>query len=82
MVVAVTGRRPGRPRDCPRELLIRIVRLRQSGVSQADICRMLNAEGVPTARGGPHWWPSYVCRLLSTYDAQLLMDGHDLPPER
>lgn len=74
-------RRPGRPRRCPSEVLIRVVRLREQGLRQIDVCALLNAEGVPTPGGGPHWYPSYISRLLETIDAQMVMDGYGLPPD-
>lgn len=70
-------RRPGRPRSCPYELLVRIVNLYEGGARQQDICDQLNAEGVLTPGGGKHWWPSHVSRLLRTIDAQLVIDRDD-----
>jgi hypothetical protein len=56
----------GRPPCCPRELAIRIVQLRGSGLSYAKICNVLNAEQVPTPMGGSRWLKSHVDRLLHT----------------
>ncbi|MEU7002940.1 recombinase family protein [Nonomuraea sp. NPDC046570] len=65
----------GRPRACPDEVLRRVVALRQAGAIYADICAALNAEGVPTPGGGHRWWPSHICRLLRTRDAQRLLNA-------
>jgi len=72
------GRRPGRPRRCPYDLLVRIINLYEGGARQQDICDQLNAEGILTPGGGKRWWPSHVSRLLRTIDAQLIMDDYDL----
>ena len=72
-------RRPGRPRRCPDEVLIRVIRLREAGMRQIDVCALMNAEGVPTPGGGARWYPSHISRLLATTDAQSIMDGEDLP---
>ncbi|WP_060576985.1 MULTISPECIES: hypothetical protein [unclassified Pseudonocardia] len=42
------------------------------GETQAAIGAALTAEGVPTARGGPHWCPSTVCAVLQGQDAAQL----------
>ena len=34
--------------------------MRAQGLSLQAICDILNAEGVPTLRGGTHWRPSSV----------------------
>jgi peptidoglycan hydrolase-like protein with peptidoglycan-binding domain/DNA invertase Pin-like site-specific DNA recombinase len=51
----------GRPavRDMP-ELHARIAAMREAGLSLHAIADTLNAEGVPTLRGGSHWRPSSV----------------------
>jgi peptidoglycan hydrolase-like protein with peptidoglycan-binding domain len=51
----------GRPavRDVP-ELHARIAAMREAGYSLHAIADTLNAEGVPTLRGGSHWRPSSV----------------------
>ena len=45
--------------------MARIVADRQAGASTPAIARSLNAEGVPTARGGD-WYPSTVQRVLAS----------------
>ena len=47
-----------------------------------DICKYLNAEGVPTPGGGKRWWPSYVSRLLGTIDGQLVMSGYEITDQK
>jgi hypothetical protein len=73
----LVSRRVGRPRQCPLDVLIRVVCLRIEGARLQDICDVLNTEGVPTPGGGKHWWPSHVYRLLGTYDAMALMDDYE-----
>jgi DNA invertase Pin-like site-specific DNA recombinase len=55
------ARARGRPSvaDVP-ELRERIVGMRESGMTLQAIADVLNAEGVPTLRGGSHWRPSSV----------------------
>jgi DNA invertase Pin-like site-specific DNA recombinase len=55
------GRGGGRPavRDRP-DLLARIKALREKGLSLRAIADTLNAEGVPTLRGGARWRPSSI----------------------
>jgi DNA invertase Pin-like site-specific DNA recombinase len=48
----------GRPARLPKGTADTIVLLRSEGRSYHDICKTLNANGVPTAHGGAKWWPS------------------------
>jgi hypothetical protein len=68
----------GRPPCCPRELAIRILRLRARGLSYAKICYMLNAEQVPTPTGGSRWLKSHVDRLLHTRYVREIRMGLEL----
>lgn len=45
-------------------LAARIRSMHEAGESYSAIARTLNGEGVPTARGGAHWYPSTVRGLL------------------
>lgn len=76
LAVAPSTRRPGRPRRCPLDVLVRVVELREAGTKLTEICNQLNADNIPTPGGGRRWWPSHVHRLLGTYDAQLLAEGY------
>jgi hypothetical protein len=61
------GRRPrGRPglSSVDPELAERLARLRERGLSLQAIAAALNAEGVPTPRGGVEWRPSSVQAAL------------------
>ena len=61
------GRRPrGRPglSSVDPELAERVARLRERGLSLQAIAAALNAEGVPTPRGGAEWRPSSVQAAL------------------
>jgi DNA invertase Pin-like site-specific DNA recombinase len=59
------ARRPGRPsvRDDP-ELLGRIAAMRAANMTLQAIADQLNAEGVPTPRGGTKWRPSSIQAAL------------------
>jgi hypothetical protein len=50
------GVRLGRPASIPEKLAKRIMRMRDKGMTLQAICDVLNAEQVPTARGGRAWW--------------------------
>lgn len=63
---ASANRGPGRPPSCSRELAIRIVELRGSGLSYTQISDVLNGERVPTPMGSSYWQKSHVDRLLHT----------------
>ncbi len=57
------GRR-GRPSSTPGEVADRIRSLRADGMSLQAICDTLNAEGVPTPRGGARWRPTSLRAIL------------------
>jgi DNA invertase Pin-like site-specific DNA recombinase len=63
--VKASGRRAGRPslRDYP-ELVERITAMRAANMTLQAIADQLNAEGVPTLRGGAMWRPSSVQAAL------------------
>jgi DNA invertase Pin-like site-specific DNA recombinase len=59
------GRRArGRPPSTPPELAERIRELRRGGATLQSICDTLNAEGVPTPRGGALWRPTSLRAVL------------------
>jgi DNA invertase Pin-like site-specific DNA recombinase len=58
------GVRLGRPRTTPIQVVERVVKERASGRTMAAIAEALNAERVPTARGGARWYPSTVKAVL------------------
>jgi DNA invertase Pin-like site-specific DNA recombinase len=59
------GVKLGRPRTLPDVLRERIRQMRKAGQSLPKIAETLNAEGVPTARGGQRWYASTVRAVLS-----------------
>ena len=63
--VKASGRRVGRPslRDRP-DLVERITAMRSANMTLQAIADQLNAEGVPTLRGGAMWRPSSVQAAL------------------
>lgn len=63
--VKASGRRAGRPslRDYP-DLVERITAMRSANMTLQAIADQLNAEGVPTLRGGAMWRPSSVQAAL------------------
>ncbi len=58
------ARPPGRPSSTPQHLADRIRELRAGGATLQAICDTLNAEGVPTSRGGTHWRPTSLRAIL------------------
>jgi DNA invertase Pin-like site-specific DNA recombinase len=63
--VKASGRKVGRPslRDRP-DLVERIIAMRNAKMTLKAIADQLNAEGVPTLRGGAMWRPSSVQAAL------------------
>jgi DNA invertase Pin-like site-specific DNA recombinase len=59
-----SGARLGRPRTLNPAISKRIVAERAEGFSLGTIARQLNADGVPTARGGLSWLPGTVAAVL------------------
>jgi DNA invertase Pin-like site-specific DNA recombinase len=60
------GVRLGRPASIPAQLAKRIVRMRERGLTLQAICDTLNAERVPTPRGGALWRPTSLRAVLAT----------------
>jgi DNA invertase Pin-like site-specific DNA recombinase len=60
------GVRLGRPTSIPDQLAKRIVRMRNKGMTLQAICDELNAEQVPTARGGRLWRPTSLRAVLAS----------------
>ena len=60
------GVRLGRPRAMSDDVRDRIVAERANGKTLAGIAQGLNADGVPTARGGAKWYPSTVKAALDS----------------
>ena len=58
------GRARGRPSSTPPEVAERIRELRRGGATLQAICDTLNAEGVPTPRGGALWRPTSLRAVL------------------
>jgi DNA invertase Pin-like site-specific DNA recombinase len=54
------GVRLGRPQTLPDDVVERIVQARASGLSLPAIAKQLEADEVPTARGGGRWYPSAI----------------------
>lgn len=62
------GFRLGRPATLDRAVATRIERMRVDGASTPFIASTLNAEAVPTARGGRQWYPSTVSAVLRSLE--------------
>lgn len=67
-----SGKRLGRPRTLSPEVTERIVSARAEGATLQSIADALNADGVPTARGGTRWYPSTVKAVLVSSDLDAL----------
>ncbi|MDZ5623338.1 recombinase family protein [Nocardioides sp. HM23] len=63
-----SGVRLGRPRVMAQEVTERIVSERHEGRTLAAIADGLNADGVPTARGGVRWYRSTVSAVLASVE--------------
>jgi DNA invertase Pin-like site-specific DNA recombinase len=63
------GKRMTRPLDIPEDVRLRIAGERAAGRTYRAIADGLNAEGVPTGRGGRRWWPSTVHAALRALEA-------------
>jgi len=57
-------RRRGRPSSTPAAVAERIRGMRQEGMTLQAICDVLNADGVPTPRGGATWRPTSLRAIL------------------
>ena len=66
--IATAGRalagRPGRPSSTPAAVAERIRDLRGEGMTLQAICDTLNAERIPTPRGGAEWRPTSLRSVL------------------
>jgi DNA invertase Pin-like site-specific DNA recombinase len=60
------SRRAGRPSSTPEDVAERIREMRGRGLTLQAICDTLNAEGVPTPRGGALWRPTSLRAILRT----------------
>jgi DNA invertase Pin-like site-specific DNA recombinase len=58
------GDGPGRPSSTPPALADRIRSMRADGATLQAICDTLNAEGVPTPRGGTQWRPTSLRAIV------------------
>ena len=67
-VLAMEQRREGdgrgRPSSTPATVADRIRSMREGGATLQAICDTLNAEGVPTPRGGTHWRPTSLRAIV------------------
>lgn len=66
------GVRLGRPSVLPSEVVNQILREHRAGASLRTIAAWLEAEGVPTARGGTTWHASAIKAVLTGQDAAKL----------
>lgn len=64
------GGRVGRPSSTPAAVAARIRDLRDQGMTLQAICDTLNAEQVPTPRGGAEWRPTSLRSVLRTDGAE------------
>jgi len=63
------GGRVGRPSSTPAAVAARIRELRDQGMTLQAICDTLNAEHVPTPRGGAEWRPTSLRSVLRADEA-------------
>jgi DNA invertase Pin-like site-specific DNA recombinase len=72
----VLGRGPGRPSSTAPELADRIRAMRAGGMTLQAICDVLNAEGVPTPRGGQRWRPTSLRAILRDVPSRPAAQAH------
>ena len=77
--IRTTAAKPASVRDDP-QLSARIGTMRAQGLSLQAISDTLNAEGVPTLRGGTHWRPSSVQAATGYKRPPAKPAGRELPP--
>lgn len=75
-VVKASGKRLGAPRavDLSPELVMRVAKLREQGLTLRAIAAKLNDDGVPGARGGK-WWTKTVAAALDQAAAATANDN-------
>jgi DNA invertase Pin-like site-specific DNA recombinase/peptidoglycan hydrolase-like protein with peptidoglycan-binding domain len=79
--VRAGGRSPGRPAVADRPALVeRITAMREAGMTLQGIADQLNAEDVPTLRGGVMWRPSSVQAALGYRRPSARGPRDQLPP--
>jgi DNA invertase Pin-like site-specific DNA recombinase len=79
--VRASGRSTGRPSVADRPALVeRITAMRQAGMTLQGIADQLNAEDVPTLRGGAMWRPSSVQAALGYRRPSARGPRDQLPP--
>ena len=74
---AADRRGRGRPPSTPPELAERIRAWRAGGTTLQAICDRLNAEGVPTPRGGSHWRPTSLRAIVRPLEGRVPTTGED-----
>lgn len=70
------GERLGRPVTLPDDVRRRIAQMSHDGMSLRAIGAALDAEGVPTARGGSRWHASTVRAVLASLEADAEADHY------
>jgi DNA invertase Pin-like site-specific DNA recombinase len=79
--VRASGRSTGRPSVADRPALVeRITAMREAGMTLQGIADQLNAEDVPTLRGGAMWRPSSVQAALGYRRPSARGPRDQLPP--
>jgi DNA invertase Pin-like site-specific DNA recombinase len=58
------GQRVGGVAQTPKTVAVKVAKMRSTGATLSAIAESLNAQGVPTARGGAQWYASSVKALL------------------
>jgi DNA invertase Pin-like site-specific DNA recombinase len=64
--VKAQGKRLGRPRQLPDDVVARISQNREDGLTLRAIADGLNNDSVPTAQNGRQWWPATVRSVLQS----------------
>ncbi|SHN39319.1 hypothetical protein [Cryptosporangium aurantiacum] len=73
----MSGRRAGRKRSCPDEVVRKVVELHRSGLRPQAISDAMNAGGYLTPSGKGRWSRSTAYQLLGTWAARDLLNGDE-----
>lgn len=66
--VKASGKRLGRPRQLPDDVVARISHNRDEGMTLRAIADNLNRDGVATSHGGQQWWAATVRSVLQSVE--------------
>lgn len=72
-VLKAQGKRLGRPRSVPKEILLLVLTQYHACGSYGVVANLLNEHEIPTARGGKVWYRATIAKMLASQDAEKLL---------